>query len=167
MTVLTTAVVVAGGFAHACVPLRALITLQPQSNGAPGSQVNLSGMGFGDTSVEVRWNQTDGPLLGSANGPDFSTVVTVPHVADGLYQVVVVSRQPNAALGSSASAPFLVSAGGPITKSVSQRSASRGSNGSFLTSKLLLAIVAALLLLGGAILGARLTRRPGSGVISS
>ncbi len=109
----------------ACVPLKALLAVRPQSFGAPGASVTVVGLGFGDSPVELRWNSADGPELGKTAGPDFSASATIPQVPDGLYSVVVLTRDQNQVITNAATTPFLVTASG--TSPVRSASSAAGS----------------------------------------
>jgi len=95
------------GMAWACVR-QPLIVLQPRASGAPGSQVTVNGSGFNTDRAELRWNALDGQLLASADGPDFSTAVTIPAVPPGLYAMVAIMRSPDGAVGNAVRASFEV-----------------------------------------------------------
>lgn len=101
--------------AFACVPQANLVTLQPDSSGPAGSEVTLNAVNVDPGPAEVRWNGADGQLLAEGEGPNFSVPVKIPEVATGLYTVVVISRQPNGAIGNSATVPFQVTAPGDVT----------------------------------------------------
>lgn len=96
------------GAAWACVPQPNLVTLQPHSSGPQGTEVTVNGVGFDPGSAEVRWNSVDGPLLGEGDGPTFSIPVKIPTATEGLYTVVVLSRQPGGAIGNTGTAAFQV-----------------------------------------------------------
>lgn len=96
------------GLAWACVPQPRLITLQPRASGPAGSEVTVAALGFDPGRAEVRWNTSDGDLLASANGPDFSVPVTIPEAPDGLYHLVVLARSPGGEVGNTATASFQV-----------------------------------------------------------
>lgn len=59
----------------------------------------------------MRWDAPDGPRLGGATGPDFSTRVRIPKVPGGLYTLIVLERQQDGSIGNAASAPFEVTDG--------------------------------------------------------
>lgn len=101
---------VPAGLAWACVPQARLVSLQPNSSGPSGTQVTVNGLGLDRTAIEIRWNSSDGPLLGKATGPDFSTPITVPDAPKGLYNVIALSRDTVGGIGSAASTPFQVTA---------------------------------------------------------
>lgn len=94
--------------AWGCVPRANLVTLRPQSSGPPGDEVTVEGVGLDPGEVEVRWNAADGKLLGKGEGPDFTASIVIPEVAQGLYAVVVISRQPGGGIGSTGTAAFHV-----------------------------------------------------------
>jgi len=104
--------------AWACVPVRSLVSVTPQSSGPSGTQVTVSGVGFGSGDVEIRWNRPDGPQLAKTSGPEFSVPVTIPDAADGLYTLVAMTRAKDGGVDNAGVAPFLVTtagatAGGP------------------------------------------------------
>lgn len=96
------------GAIWACVPQPRLVSVQPRSSGPPGSQVTVEGLGFDPGRAEVRWNSSDGLLLATAMGPDFSQPVTIPDHPEGLYHLIVLSREPGGAIGSAAAAAFAI-----------------------------------------------------------
>ncbi|HEX2699721.1 MAG TPA: hypothetical protein VHM89_05895 [Acidimicrobiales bacterium] len=80
--------------AWACSPGPAL-TIAPQAAPA-GSHVTVTGTGFVDGQpVEIHWNGRSGPLVGDATGPQFSTEITVPPSAPGLFLVTAVTPSPS------------------------------------------------------------------------
>jgi hypothetical protein len=98
--------------AWACVP-QPLIAIHPRASASPGAQVELEGLAFNRVPVEIRWNGTDGELLGESTGPSFKSTLAVPRVTDGLYTVIALERLPGGAAGGTARASLLVSADGP------------------------------------------------------
>ncbi|MDP8932264.1 MAG: hypothetical protein M3O70_27820 [Actinomycetota bacterium] len=96
----------AASSAWACVP-QPLVTVTPMAAGPPGAEVTVNGYAISGRA-EIRWNALDGPLLATSDGPVFSVPVTIPAVADGLYSLLVLERDPSGALGSTASAAFQV-----------------------------------------------------------
>lgn len=112
-TTLALVFLASAGVAWACVPQAKLVTVHPRSSGPPGTEVTVSVLGFDPGRSEIRWNAVDGPLLGSANGPDFSASVAIPAVADGLYHLIVLSRSSGGMIGNTSSVSFqVVSVGG-------------------------------------------------------
>lgn len=91
----------------ACVP-QPIIWLQPKASGPPGTEVAVSGSSFNADPIEVRWNALDGPQLGGAEGPEFSTSFLVPEAPPGLYVVVALSRDRNGTVSSRATSSFEV-----------------------------------------------------------
>lgn len=110
----------------ACVPLRSLVTVEPRSSGPTGSTVNVVGLGFDESTVEVRWNAVDGPELAEATGPRFSVPVTIPSSPEGLYGIVVLSRAADGVVQSSATTGFYVSAPGAEGATVTRPVPGRG-----------------------------------------
>lgn len=94
--------------AWACIPQANLVTLAPRSSGPAGAMVTVEGLGLDPGPAEIRWNAADGPLLGKGEGPSLSVPVTIPEAEEGLYIVVVVSRQPGGGIGNTARAAFQV-----------------------------------------------------------
>lgn len=107
-------VLVAAGSAWACVPQARLLSLQPASFGAAGTQVRVNGLGFDEGPAEVRWNSPDGPQLATANGPNFSVQVTIPASPPGLYSIIALSRLPGGGVGNAGSAAFQVTGAGGV-----------------------------------------------------
>jgi hypothetical protein len=95
------------GAAWACGPSFGPLAVSP-SQGQPGSKMTVSGSGFHDGSVEIRWNGPNGPLLATASGHDFSVRVTVPDVNPGVYYVVARPTGPNSGTAPYSTAPFRV-----------------------------------------------------------
>lgn len=98
--------VAVAALAWACVPT-ARITLSAQS-GAPGTQVTVTGTGFNEGTITLRWNDVD--ELGTAQatggnetqGHGFTKVVTIPAAAPGCYTINASNPPP----GLPAGAPF-------------------------------------------------------------
>lgn len=85
------ALVVGGaGLAWACTAQASLGAFTP-FEAPPGTAVTVAGSTFEDGPVEIRWGGPDGPVIGVARGPNFSTSVTIPPAAPGVYYVVAVS----------------------------------------------------------------------------
>lgn len=101
-----------GGSAWACVPQARLVTLEPGSSGPVGTEVTVEGLAFDPGPVEVRWDASDGPALGRANGPSFSVKVTIPEATEGLHAIVVLGRNPDGSIGNAATAAFQVAPAG-------------------------------------------------------
>ncbi len=101
------AVLATVGVAAACVP-QPLLLVQPGASESPGAKLTAMGTTFGSGPAEVRWNALDGPLLGTAPGPDFSVEFTVPDVPDGLYTVVGIARSPSGGIEGTARASLQV-----------------------------------------------------------
>lgn len=84
------------------------ISVEP-GGGPAGSTVVVSGSGFettaagGNGPVQIRWNSMSGPVLATANGPDFSVNVGIPETAQSrTYYVVAVQEL---ATGATRTAP--------------------------------------------------------------
>ena len=71
--------------------------------GAAGSEVTVSGTGFEETEVEIRWGSRSGPLLGTAQGPAFTVTLQVPDSPPNSYPVVAVFTAGNTVTTSNAS----------------------------------------------------------------
>lgn len=114
------------GLASACTPA-AYIQISPRS-GPAGLVTTVSAGSFWPGPVQIRWNGADGPLLGDAQGPNFSVSVTIPAAAPpGVHYVMAVQT---ASLGTfKASVPFEVSGaeGGTEPGTATQRAAGSGS----------------------------------------
>ncbi|MFN2569229.1 MAG: IPT/TIG domain-containing protein [Candidatus Dormibacteria bacterium] len=110
-------------------------SVSPQS-GPQGTIVTVQGAGFQNADVSIRWNSVDGPSLGTARGPNFSTTVTVPPSSPAGYAIVAFQRDALGGLGPVARAPFQVtgdaagSPGGSAAGSVagSDRARNPGNN---------------------------------------
>ena len=71
--------------------------------GAAGSEVTVTGTGFDAAQVEIRWGSRSGPVLGTAQGPDFTVTVEVPDSPPNSYPVVAVITDGNTVTTSNAS----------------------------------------------------------------
>ncbi|HEV2758599.1 MAG TPA: IPT/TIG domain-containing protein [Acidimicrobiales bacterium] len=71
--------------------------------GATGSEVTVTGTGFDAAAVEIRWGSRSGPVLGTAQGPDFTVTVEVPDSPPNSYPVVAVIAAGNTVTTSNAS----------------------------------------------------------------
>lgn len=96
------------GSAWACVPQPRLVSLQPMASGPSGTQVTVNALGFDPGRAEVRWNAPDGELLADGNGPSFSLPITIPQTPEGLYAVIVISRDVDGGIGNTGSTAFQV-----------------------------------------------------------
>ena len=149
----------------ACVPQPRLVYLEPSAFGMAESRVTVNGLGFDPGRAEVRWNAPDGALLGSAIGPNFSLPVMIPRVPDGLYSVVVISREPGGGIGNTGTAAFQVASaspsprdpGGPAGTSVT--STPKPGSRSWALSVVRWAGGAAALVFAGVLVGAWISRR--------
>lgn len=159
-------VAVGGRGAWACIPQARLVSIEPRSSGASGTEVTVKAVAFDAGPAEVRWNASDGPRLATAVGPDFSVLVTIPPADEGLHTIVVLSRAPNGALGNAGSAAFQVTkpgssaapeAGVPSRPTLTAESSP--SRPSWLLLGVVLAVAAAALLALGGMVGASWTRR--------
>lgn len=139
-----------------CVPLRSLVSVGPTSSGPAGSSVSVNGLGFGDGTIEVRWNGLEGQRLAEATGPDFSVPVVIPQVPDGMYQLIVLSRETDKGVATSGSASFLVSSS-PVTPPIADPSPTHEVDASEASGARSIVWGTALLVLG-ALLGVILTR---------
>lgn len=64
------------------------------TSGHPGDTVAVTGSAFINAPVEVHWNGTNGPLLGTGQGPGPTTVnVTIPDAPPGTYYLHGVARE--------------------------------------------------------------------------
>lgn len=93
----------AASFAWACT-IQAEVYVSPGS-GAASSLARVTGSGFGNVPVEIRWNGANGPQLGTAMGPSFSVRVTIPNVAPRVYTIMAVQ---NVATGQTSRTSFHV-----------------------------------------------------------
>ncbi|MGI8985058.1 MAG: hypothetical protein ACR2HM_11110 [Acidimicrobiales bacterium] len=94
--------------AWACTPQASLGAFTPFQS-PPGTVVTVTGSTFEDGPVEIRWGGRNGPVIGVAQGPDFSTSVTIPPAAPGVYFVAAVSYD-DAGQYTSRAKPFEVTA---------------------------------------------------------
>lgn len=107
-----------GAVAWACVP-GAQMRAQPDF-GPPEAQVTVQGEGFPARPVDVHWGSARGPVVATAQGPDFAVGFSVPNVEDGVYTIVAVPQEEEVADGEPSSpayspmvrAPFEVTADG-------------------------------------------------------
>lgn len=116
-------ILAAAGLAWACT---AVPTLSADPNGGPaGTKVTINGNGFADgVPVDLRWNSPEGPIVGKANGQQFSVEVQIPaNTAPGVYYLVGIQPSVRGILGR-ASDTFEVAAGPGAPNSVSAASAS-------------------------------------------
>jgi hypothetical protein len=151
------------GTAWACVP-QPFISLRPDASGSSGEQVSAAGINFGDDTVDLRWNGIDGPLLAKAQGPSFSTSVTVPGASDGLYTILAIPRAPDGAVhGSVAAAVFQVVSTGRARGGTGTATGQRNTRSTTSPSGSLNAVAAAIggagLLVLGICAGLALSRR--------
>ncbi len=153
------------GTVAACVPQPKLVVLRPHASGPPSTKVTVDVLGLDPGPAEVRWNSVDGSLLAQGSGPDFSAPIEIPAAADGLYNVVVLSRFPSGAVGNTAVTSFLVTRaqqgqgenwGATNAAGTPQKPLSAGSSG--LSTGAGIALGAAILVLG-LLGGVFLTRR--------
>lgn len=77
------------GLAWACTP-QARITIAPNS-GPAGAVTRVEGGAFHEGPVEIRWDSSTGPLLGTATGPSFAVDITIPEARTGTHYVVAVA----------------------------------------------------------------------------
>lgn len=89
----------------ACVP-QPMLAVQPRASGPPGSEVTVDGANFQGGRVELRWNDSDGPLVGSAVGRTFSIPIRIPDVPPGLYALVALEREEDSSVGGVARTAF-------------------------------------------------------------
>jgi len=81
-----------GSSAWACTGAAASTSISPKV-GLVGGQVTVAGTGYGQAPVEIRWSGTTGPLLATAQGPNFSVKVDVPaDAAPGMFYIAAVQR---------------------------------------------------------------------------
>lgn len=64
-------------------------------SGPAGMHIPLDGTGFAPAAVEIRWNSPEGPIVGGAMGPDFSTSFAAPQAEPGIYYVVAIQTAPD------------------------------------------------------------------------
>lgn len=159
---LAACVFVAGATAWACVPGASLpfLALQPRSSGPVGSQVAVQGLNFLPGPVEIRWNGIEGRQLATTAGPDFSSEVTIPPDAEGLYLVVALSRRPDGSIADIARTPFQVTTGAGADPVAATGASGEGDDeGSSSTTMIVVGLVGATALALGVMAGAFLSRR--------
>lgn len=102
---------VLAGIAWACTALPS-ISLSPPG-GSPGTKVSVSGNGFkAGVPVELRWGSPDGPLVGTADGPDFSVMIEPPADSlSGVYYVVALQTDAAGSVVGKAASVFQLDAG--------------------------------------------------------
>ena len=121
-----------GGLAWACTR-QANTSLMPQA-GAAGTFLTITGQSFDNTivssppaptPVEIHWNSIDGPVLGSASGPDFAISVKVPQeAAPGVSYVIALQRDPLGTIVQKITRSFLVKASDSAPTTASNATAS-------------------------------------------
>ena len=78
------------------------LTLSP-ANGPPGTQFVITGTGFADLPVEIRWGDLSGPVIARATGPAFSVTAEVPDSPPNSHPVLAVVTDGTSVSTSSAS----------------------------------------------------------------
>ena len=78
------------------------LRLSPAS-GPPGTEFLITGTGFAPGLVELHWGSQTGPIIATAEGPDFSVSATVPDSPPNSHPVVAVVTDGSAVSTSSAS----------------------------------------------------------------
>lgn len=64
------------------------------TTGKAGDTITVNGKGFvGGAPVEIRWDGTGGPLMGTGQGPRPTVNVTIPDVPPGTYYVFGIARE--------------------------------------------------------------------------
>ena len=92
--------------AWACTPDASLYS-EPDY-GPAGSTVTVHGAGFREAPVQIYWNSASGARLATAEGPNFSTQVTVPEATPGNHVIYAVSYGEDGAVAGSARSGFEV-----------------------------------------------------------
>lgn len=124
--VVVTSVLGLASLAWACTVQARVGAINPEA-GPPGTRVTISVEDFNPGPVDIRWNGTDGLVLGTANGPSMSMTVTIPDDAPGFYSVVAVQGSGSDVVGK-ASASFEVT-----MASFAERGGYRSGDGSKIT----------------------------------
>jgi len=97
-----------GSSAWACTGSPASTSISPKV-GLVGGQVTVAGTGYGQAPVEIRWSGTTGPLLATAQGPNFSVKVDVPaDAAPGMFYIAAVQRDGAGAVSNKVADTFEV-----------------------------------------------------------
>lgn len=133
-SIAATVLFVGAGLAWACTP-QAWISISPRS-GPGGSRAVVDGGGFGKGTVEIRWNSSEGEVLATPTGPNFTASVMIPQVPEGTYTVLAAqSFDSNNLKTYRARAAFTVTSGsssqtsGQGTRSEDPENSSAGSSG--------------------------------------
>lgn len=117
------AVLVTAATAWACT---ATASLSASPGEAPaGSRVMVTGGQLGSGPVELRWDSTTGPVLTTAQGPDFTVAVTIPSSANVDTHLIYAS---NSTYPTATRVVFQVVPGTPNQPRNTARSGSRGTN---------------------------------------
>lgn len=80
------------GVAHACTTRASLYEVSP-SSARSGNTVTVKGENF-TQDVEIRWNDENGELLATPDGPNFAAQVTIPEAESGSYKFVAIGYDP-------------------------------------------------------------------------
>ena len=94
------------------------VALAPAS-GPSGSSTTVTATNFAAVPVKVRWDSPNGPVLGSATGPDFTKRVTIPAGAIGSHSIFAVPSINSADRASAVfriTAPLLPALSTPVDK---------------------------------------------------
>jgi Ca2+-binding RTX toxin-like protein len=111
--VVLSAMVVAVSVAWACVPTPGIVSVQPTS-GPAGSTVTVQGYNFtANEAVNITW-ASNGALLGTSMGPNFTKQVTIPAAAQpGCHQIAAANIDPIHGPHGEGRANFEVTGGSP------------------------------------------------------
>lgn len=85
----------AASFAWACTTQAFVSGLSPEF-GPSGTRVTVTGERFTPGPVQVRWNGTNGPVLATTNGPNFSVTITIPAATPDFYTILAVGTEGRA-----------------------------------------------------------------------
>ena len=93
-------VVSVAAVAWACTGSPPSTTIGPKA-AVPNSEVTVSGTNWAVGPVEIRWNDSTGPVLAQAHGPEFAVPVTVPADAQpDVYYLIAVQGGPAGVTGT-------------------------------------------------------------------
>ena len=155
------------GAAWACTPQPRSFAARPDT-GAGGTATEIIGQGMpAFVPVEVRWDDLDGSVIGSAQADEngrFKAPIVVPDSLPGMHTVIFKAREGDGPVTSVGRIPFRVSPAGTQSSSAasegtwSARSTAGGSNGAARLGVFLLA-GGLTTLLGGALVTTAAGRR--------
>ena len=135
----------ASSYAFACSASAYLGPLSPNA-GPRGTEVTVTGSSWAASSsrstdsnasvgpVEIRWGSESGPILGTANGPEFSVNVVIPDAAPAYYVITGVARRGDGTVVGRQSRTFRLTASAPAATSTPTGSSTTPTGGSAVPS---------------------------------